>query len=202
MLAQDTKVPFPAYFLRTTASRGRITKTEQRQFIAEHAKAWLRLQKRRRSTGAIMIDIDDTLIDGNQAVQHGFQFMQEMYMEASLHFPIHIVTARPYSDHENVMKLLQKHSFCIAPDRLHMLPTELYYTKDLSHVEDFKYNCYRTISHLHHGVIARFGDKMWDVAYLPAMRMGLFNQVDDKEAYIFKDPNLKGTVSFKLPGTR
>lgn len=196
-LVRDENVRFPSFFLK-----GLRSKTEQRRFVAMNALVWLRVQKKMRHHGAIMIDIDDTLIDGNQAVQHGFQFMQEMYVEASLHFPIHIVTARPDSDHENVMKLLQKHNFCIAPDRLHMLPTELYYKRDLSHVEDFKYNCYRMISHLHHGVIARFGDKMWDVVYLPAMRMGLFDHVDDKEAYIFKDPNLKGTVSFKLPGTR
>lgn len=146
-----------------------------------------------------MIDIDDTLIDGNEAVQHGFQFMKEMYNEASLLFPFHIVTARPNDQHGRVMQLLRSRGFCIPPDRLHMLPSE-HYGGSLSLVEDFKWKAYLEIARQHHGVIARFGDKMWDVAHLDALRMGAFHHVDDRDTYIFLDPNLKGTMSGKLPG--
>ena len=36
--------------------------------------------------GAIMIDTDDTIINGNEAVTHGFEFMHDLYNEASLLF--------------------------------------------------------------------------------------------------------------------
>ena len=190
---QDTKVPFPAYIIKKPR-----TKTDQRRVIAEMSLSWLLLQHKRGARGAVMVDIDDTLIDGNETVQHGFEFMKILYEEASYLFPIHVVTARPEETRDIVMKLLKDRKFCIPPDRLHMLPTELY-GEDLSHVERFKWNVYLDMARQHGGVVARFGDKMWDVAHHTSLHTYL-SHVNVRSCYLFLDPALKGTLSGKLPG--
>lgn len=191
--SQDPKVPFPAYFV--TGARG---KTQLRAYVAQHARLWLRMQRARGAKGAVMIDIDDTLIDGNENVVNGFEFMRELYDEASLSFPIHIVTARPDEEHANVMVMLRKRGFRVPPDRLHMLPTHLY-NRSSRHVVDFKWKCFLKIAQTHGGVVARFGDKLWDVAHHSSLDTYL-SHVSDGDTYIFLDPHMGGTYSAKLPG--
>lgn len=203
-LVEDAKVDFPAYFIRGG------NKTEQRAFVARHALSWLRLAHKRGARGAVMLDIDDTLIDGHERVKNGFEFMKELYDEASLLFPVHVVTARPDDDHANVMRMLAKRGFVIPPDRLHMLPASLY-GESTRHVERFKWDCFVKMNREHDGVIMRFGDKMWDVAHLQSLdpryagstgaaSAGYLMHVPDRACYLFRDPALRGTVSAKLPG--
>ena len=52
----------------------------------------------------------------------------------------------------------------------------------------------------HGKVVARMGDKLWDVAHMDAMRGGNMSHVADKDCYIFRDPRLNSCVSVKLPG--
>ena len=190
----DTNVPFAAYYIKARS------KEEQRRILSEHALSWLRMQKQRGARGAIMIDIDDTIIDKNEKVHDGFECMHAMYQEMSLTFPIHVVTARPDDDHANAMKMLHKRGFCVAPDRLWMLPSALY-GKSTTHVEEFKWKCYLKIGCAHGGVVARFGDKLWDVAHIASSQTYL-KHVDDKHCYVFRDPQMRGTASFKLPGLK
>lgn len=191
-LVRDKSVPFLAYFVRAK------TKTEQRTFVAQHALLWLRCQKSRGAKGAVMVDIDDTLIDSREAVVNGFQFMHELFTEASLYFPFHVVTARPDDQHANVMKMLRERGFSIPPDRLHMLPEELY-GRSTRYVEEFKWRTYLKIGEEHQGVVARFGDKLWDVGHIASYDTYL-KHVRDKDCYVFMDPTMCGTFSAKLPG--
>ena len=193
MLVPDDRVPFPAFFVKCK------TKTEQRRFVAHFARNWARVQHERGYRGAVMVDIDDTLIDGNENVVNGFQFMKDVYTELGSLFPLHVVTARPDDDHLKCMDMLVKRGFCIPPDRLHMLPAHLY-GKESVHVEDFKWKTCCAISDSHRGVVVRMGDKMWDVAHHASLHSSLFAHVDDKDCYVFLDPAQKGTASFKLPG--
>lgn len=96
------------------------------------------------------------------------------------------------------MKMLQSKGFCIPPDRLHMLPAALY-GKDYKFVEEFKWKCFKDMALQHGGVVARFGDKLWDVAHLKSLRSYL-SHIKNKDCYVFMDPCLKGTFSAKLPG--
>ena len=192
-LLRDAKVPFAAYYVRGT-------KSDQRKFVAHHALLYLKLEKARGKSGAIMMDIDDTILNRNERVREGFEFMQYLYETVGIWFPIHIVTARPDDEHANVMLLLKELGFCIPVDRLHMLPAHLY-GKSCRHVEEFKWNKCIEIARLHSGVVARFGDKLWDCAELKSLRTYL-SHVEDDKCYIFRDPCMKGTVSYKLPGER
>ena len=192
VLHRDDKVPFPAYFVKSK------NKTDMRSFVAHHARLWLELQKERKVQGCVVFDIDDTLIDGHQCVANGFPFMVELYNEASLAFPVHIVTARPDDQHEYVMRMLREKNICLPTDRLHMLPEALY-NKSYEHVEKFKWGVHEALVKVHGGVIARFGDRLWDVAHLKSVHTYL-RHVEDRDCYIFFDPALNGTLSSKLPG--
>ena len=52
----------------------------------------------------------------------------------------------------------------------------------------------------HKGVVARFGDKLWDVAHYDSLHNYL-SHVCDSQCYVFFDPGLGGTFSGKLPGS-
>lgn len=189
---RDTKVDFPAFFLKLNSKRF------ERRVVSEYALSWIQYQKGCGVQGCIVFDIDDTLIDGNERVNSGFEFMVSMYSSVHKLYPIHIVTARPNEDHAQCMDMLSKKGICVDPDRLHMLPSELW-GKDLRHVEEFKWECHKKCNSMHSGVVARFGDKLWDVAHIQSLRTYL-SHVKDKHCYIFFDPYLQGTLSCKLPG--
>lgn len=175
------------------------TKTLQRKFISHFAQIWLRFQHARGVTGAIMVDIDDTLININENVTNGFEYMKTLYDEMVLVFPVHIVTARPLEDHARVMTMLTNNGFHIPTDRLHMLPTHLYYDSDTSQVAKWKWETYKEIKRRHKTVVARFGDRLWDVANYRSLNTSL-KHVKHSDCYVFMDASQNGTASFKLPG--
>ena len=113
-------------------------------------------------------------------------------------FPLHVVTARPDDCKEDVMGMLQRRGFNIPIDRLHMLPSHLY-DKGYDHVVKFKWDTFFKIARMHSGVVARFGDKLWDVAHMESLETYL-GFVKDHHACIYRDPRLSGTISSKLPG--
>lgn len=191
-LVRDPKVGFPAYYVKARA------KTEQRAFVAQHALLWLKFQHERGAAGCVVFDIDDTLIDGNEAVVHGFELMVQLFTTVGQWFPVHVVTARPDDRHAEVMRLLQRRGLHVPPDRLHMLPARLY-DSPTRHVEEFKWGVHERLVRAHGAVIARFGDKLWDVAHYESLRTYL-GHVADRDAYVFFDPALRGTLSGKLPG--
>jgi hypothetical protein len=190
----DAAVDFPAYFVRAP------THTALRRFVASHGLLWLRCMKARGARGAVVYDIDDTILDGNEQVVRGFEQMRVLFDEAFHLFPVHVVTARPDMDHDKCMQMLRDRGFHISPDRLHMLPTHLY-DRSTRHVEDFKWGVHQTLVVEHGAVLAKFGDKLWDVAHRDSLRSYL-GHVSDADCYLFWDPRLKGTLSAKLPGRR
>ena len=207
LLKKDDKVPFPAHFV----VGNRITKTEQRHFVAAHAIVWLKLHhmkmKPGTKPGAIMIDIDDTLVDEWEGLRYGFEFMNAMYNQLSLLFPVHVVTARPDTEHANVMKMLHNCGVNVQVDRLHMLPDEHYHHPDHDTrerlVEGFKAGKCVDIAKEHGSVVARFGDRLWDVAPLELIRrqprngLAVLEHVETKHCYIFLH---NGCLCAKLPG--
>jgi hypothetical protein len=190
----DPAVNFPAYFVRAS------THTALRRFVASHGLLWLRCMKARGAKGAVVYDIDDTILDGNEQVVRGFEQMRVLFEEAFQLFPVHVVTARPRIDHDKCMRMLRDRGFHISPDRLHMLPTHLY-DRSTRHVEDFKWAVHQKLVADHGAVLAKFGDKLWDVAHRSSLRSYL-GHVSDADCYLFWDPRLNGTLSAKLPGRR
>lgn len=188
------------------APSSRMSVSEKRRTVATFARLWL---EHRYSTSktkqfeAIIFDIDDTLINGHQLVKNGFEDMVDMYNALSNKYVIHIVTARPDYDKRNALQLLADRGISITPDRLHMLPGNIYDSRGSdrdSKTADFKWKCHEKIEAKHKFVAAKFGDRLWDVAH----RDSLYEyDMKDTDTLIFWDPKFKGgTMSVKLPGAK
>lgn len=189
----DARVDFKAYFVRAKS------KCDQRRFVADHALRWLRAKHAAGARGAIYLDIDDTIVDGNERAAHGFDAMLAMYRAAEMLFPIHLCTARPDTpeDRARTHEMLRRVGFSIPVDRLHMLPAKDYDgPSDLT--RDFKDRTFHAIAKKHGAVLARFGDRLWDVSARHAPSTYL-RHVDETDCYICWDPALRGTASYKLP---
>ena len=196
LVTQDVRAPFPCYFLRSR------DKTTQRKGIAQFGASWCTAQHCRGIEGRVMIDIDDTLINSRESARcDGFQDMLQLYKDINPFFIIHIVTARPDYDKEGCLCMLHKRGFAVDPDRLHMLPGHLYdHSKHIDHdVTQFKWDCFRKLRAMPGMVVARFGDKLWDVAHPDSIPRDLVH-ICDRDCIVFLDPRLGGTLSAKLPG--
>ena len=190
----DSSVSFPAVLVK--GRKG--SKTDQRRVLSDYAIMWITNQHTLGVPGCIVFDIDDTLIDGNETARWGFEFMVDFYKRIFHMYPVHIVTARPNTDHDHVMVLLKKKGIFLPPDRLHMIPEKQW--GDNGNVEKFKWSCHERFVKMHGSVIAKFGDKLWDVAHIESLRDYL-GHIEDRDAYVFFDKKVgKWTLSVKLPG--
>lgn len=199
---RDEKVQFPAFHVNAP------TKELKRRFAAQNALTWCKYMHLNKSSGAIMIDIDDTIMNRNQNSEcDGFGIVHKFYDEVSLLFPVYVVTARPDDAHEYVIRMLRKKGFSLPPDRLYMLPRDMY-DGPTRNVEVFKWKAYLNIAKKHGGVVLRMGDMLWDVASLRSLHAcaerpsgsGYLSHIHERDCYIFMDPALNGTYSVKLPG--
>lgn len=189
-MIRDTKVPFPAYTYRERR------KTDARRVVGYDALVWLRVQHRLGVQGAVVFDIDDTILNHNENVTQGFEEMHTLFREAFRLFVVYVVTARPRDQHGYVMKMLHSKGFCLSPDRLFLLPTE-HYGGPSRLVEAFKWESVQAIQKSAGRIVARFGDKLWDVAPLAKLHNELAH-VDDADTYRFMDETC--VYASKLPG--
>lgn len=192
-VVRDTSVPFPLIFVRSRR------KSELREFVARCALPWV--LRSRGTPGAIVFDIDDTVVNWQEGTAHGFEYMKKLHNALAQHFPIHWVTARPDNadDRRHTLQTLELRGFHkVKSERLHMLPPHLY-GKHHSHIEDFKFERYAKIAKAHGAVLARFGDKLWDVAHMQSLRGGDLAHVKDADCCMFIDPRMSNCLSCKLP---
>ena len=189
-MQRDLRAPFPAFTLR-----GR-RKTDLRAAEAHAALVWLRVQHRLGVQGAVVFDIDDTILNHNECVVHGFEGMRALFQEAFRLFSVYVVTARPDDQHGYVMGMLQARGFPLPPDRLYLLPRD-HYGGPSRLVEEFKWRSVQEIRAKAGRVVARFGDKLWDVAAMPKLHRELAH-VQDGDTYRFMDESC--VYASKLPG--
>ena len=98
--------------------------SDLRTYEARSAWVWLKACHKLGQTGAIVFDIDDTILNGKEKVANGFEHMRTLFRDAFSLFSVYIVTARPDDQHSYVMGMLTKLGFCLPPDRLYMLPKD------------------------------------------------------------------------------
>ena len=178
-----------------------LSQTEKRQFVAREAYATL--SRWGSAKGAVVFDIDDTLINHQESVTQGFEAMVELFDRLSERFVVHVVTARPDDDHALSCACSSK-GIRLPVDRLHMMPTVDYYNdRDRSLVEQFKWRMHQTI------VRARPGRRAlrrpaWDAATTASLDTYL-RHIEHRDTYVF-DPALATPdgapcLSAKLPGS-
>ena len=153
-----------------------------------------------------MFDIDDTLIDDDQKVQKGFEHMRELFLICkTLKFPVYVVTARPDDDEEYVYGMMGRRGMHIEDKHLHMLPAKQYNEKDDDKrdkfITNFKFGVYLDLVKKHDRVLARFGDKFWDVTHKITIERDL-GHLPDTTCLIFRDRLQGMCVSYKLPGAK
>lgn len=178
-------------------ARIRDTKTRQRRIVADHALMWIDSQILAGRKGCVIFDIDDTLVNGSEQAKGGFEFMVRMYKSIRRRVPVQIITARPWDTFDKTMEMLESRGIHVDAAHLHMMDPDEWEHGSTDDVERFKWVCYVKCRDLHGHVIARFGDKLWDVAHIKDLKTPL---AEDAESVLFFDNKMKGTLSGKLPG--
>ena len=118
-IVKDDATSFPSFIVKGK------TLTDKRAFIADAAKTYLGALHKATRKGAVMFDIDDTLIDGHERCQHGFDAMASLYNTLESMYPIHVVTARPDDTKVKTLETLKKRGLVVPVDRLH-IPTDVF----------------------------------------------------------------------------
>lgn len=175
----------------------RGTKTQQRRVVANHALMWLEYQILAGRKGCVIFDIDDTLVNGSEQARGGFELMVRMYKSIRRRVPVHIITARPWDTFDKTMEMLESRDIHVDAAHLHMMDPEEWENGSDKDVESFKWDCYVKCRNLHGHVLARFGDKLWDVAHIEDLKTPL---AEDAQSVLFFDKKMKGMLSGKLPG--
>ena len=195
---QKKNVNFPCFLVHPGKGSGIH---QLRRVVADHALLWIKYQySSGRTQGCVIFDIDDTLVNHQEQIRQGFEFMTEMYADVHELYPVHLITARPDYTRAKTKEMLKKRNIHIPPDRLHMMDGDEYDNGDSEVVEKFKWDKMKKCMKEHENtVIARFGDRLWDVAHLHSLNTYM-KDIEETDCCIFFDPYLNGTLSAKLPG--
>ena len=181
------------------------SKTTSRFEIAQILRGWFTYHNQKRSKGAIIVDLDDTLINHQQRVAEGFEHIRNALIDASHNFPFYVVTARPVEDHAVVLRMVRNLGFHLADSRLYMMDTEEYRETDpdRSHrfQENFKWSSADKIEQREGRILLRMGDRLWDAVPNPGMNEHKFKHIEDKQPFLFFDP-VHRTLCVKLPEGR
>lgn len=186
-----------AILLRGTA------KQPKRECLALIGKQWIQeiLRTQQPLTPAIVLDIDDTLVDGDERVEDGFQQMADMVTCARLKgVSIHFVSARPESTAEDVLKLLHQARCAVDKRNLWLMNDKEYDSKNMKYVIRFKNKSYTDIRKQNR-VIARFGDRLWDIARPVIVDRSLStSELNDRSCFVTIDPTHL-CLCAKMPGS-
>ena len=190
--------PYSCYRVDATSKRQKL------EVIALVAKLWLRgyglAECSREHTPAIVYDVDETLIDGNQRVSGGYRRIREVFDEGRrAGFSTHLVTARPRSSRRDVLELLERERIVVDSSNLWMMDDGEWERNDPRDVKRFKYDSFKKIRKQHGSVVARFGDRLWDICR-PDHADTCLRDVQDKECVLFFDPG-QGCLCSKMPGS-
>lgn len=179
-----------------------ISKSAKRTLVAEVGMVWIRsVLAAHRSTAkppAVIFDIDDTLCD---TAERGFDHMIRLFQMARRNsLRLHVISARPEGTRRIVLELLNRLCVGVDSENLYLMTEEEYAKKGvagLATTTKFKNNNYEKVA-AKHTVIARFGDRLWDVARPEVIRSEL-SECKEEDSFFCVDP-VHFYLSAKLPG--
>lgn len=179
---------------------GGSRKAVKRELIAEVGIRWIdrfaQTKPRNRRPPAIIFDIDDTLVDYQENRRSGFERMTDLFKYARQSgVRLYVVSARPESTRGRVISLLTDIGCGVDSVNLKLMTDEAYKDGTMDDVVEFKDSSYEGIARVSN-VIARFGDKLWDIAR-PADVQAHFAHFSEKSCLVFLDKN---HLCAKLPG--
>lgn len=179
----------------------KISKFAKRTLVAEVGMVWIRsvlAAQQHRSTAkppAIIFDIDDTLCD---STERGFDHMIRLFQMARRNsLRLHVISARPEGTRRVVLELLNRLCVGVDSENLYLMTEEEYSTGGPAITTNFKHTNYEKVA-TKHTVIARFGDRIWDVAR-PEVIKSKLSGCKDEDSFFCVDPKYF-YLSAKLPG--
>lgn len=128
----------------------------QRRSLMRYLHNYLSHCARRNIKGALVFDIDETLIDEQD---RDIRDVIQLYKRFRHTFPTYIITARPDRYRRYTKDQLERHHIdCYK--RLFLLPND-------THPGKFKWNTRKHIEAVEGRILATVGDQMWDVVPHP-----------------------------------
>ena len=136
------------------------SRKKQRQDLMEYLDKYLRHCDRTKCKGALIFDIDDTLVDHRE---RPIREVYDTYQKFRHRFPTYIVTARPSCYRKETEDMLRRNQ--ITYDKLFLLPPREEHDPGL-----YKWRLRRQIAKKHGRVLAACGDQSWDALPWPPPR--------------------------------
>ena len=141
------------------------SRIQKQRFVMKWLNDWLRFQKNLGKDGAIVFDIDDTLVDGeDDDIKHSS--VVKVYRSCQkLGFKCCIITARPEVDGNRSETIRMLHSHGINDwESLYMMPPNTKHTTE--HISTYKFLARQDLRNRYH-IIANVGDMWHDLVRMP-----------------------------------
>lgn len=169
---------------------------EKQNFLMTWLECWLRFQATRPITGAVVFDIDGTLI--NESGQPNDSVVKLYHLCEELRFPRCIVTARPETtqNRQETNFMLRKNGVD-GWESLYMMPG-MSHEVNISELSAYKRQCRDDIE-TRHRILANVGDMWHDLVRFPLHGPMLpLKVLEMRECAIFFPPMSHGEVAVKL----
>ena len=189
-------VPLEANFCAAVV-RGPLHLLGRVEFMLDWLMQWLKYERRGRSFGVVVFDIDDTLVTGDSK-EKALPTLKIYKLCQELGFACAIVTARPERDNNRELTIQMLHRVGVKDwESLYMMPPDVPITS--GGISTYKRVCRDKIAK-RHPIIANIGDMWTDlmVSPFPADAHFIARLPNDACCILFP-PRSDGEVSIKLP---
>ena len=166
------------------------------RYVMAWFDAWMRFQAKCGTRGAVVFDIDDTLVDGNEERIHPVARAYRLCQEYG--FRCCIVTARPESveNRRETMQMLNGHGVSNW-ESFYMMPSSIK-VKDVAHISHYKRSCRDDIE-TRHRIVANVGDMWHDIVRFPLTgATRIIDTCKDQDCAVLFPPMSHGEVAIKL----
>ena len=166
----------------------------ERKIAMSWLKYWLNFNSMIGKNGAVIWDIDETLVDNDELPYKEVQETWDTCIKKG--YTCVVLTARPDfpANRTHTKKVLQRHGF-YPYEALYMMPEDLHPTE--KNVSRYKYAARDDVSK-RHKIIGNIGNRCTDLWRFPQKHEVLRNISDSESAIIFPN-NSHSEVSIKLP---
>lgn len=189
-------VPHECDFCFASVKSG--TEKSRTKLLMSWFTAWMEFQKKCDITGAVVFDIDDTLVDDNE--QHIPPVVDAFNTCINLGFKCAIVTARPegVQNRRETISMLKKNGIH-KWESLYMMPASVK-VFDAEHISKYKRSARDDIE-TRHRILANIGDMWHDLVRFPLVGAHKFlEDFDYTSSGVLFPPMSHGEVSLKLSG--
>ena len=170
---------------------------EQHKAAVDWADTWLQYKMKQGANGALIFDIDETVITLEETE---IKPMCALFRKYRKLFNCYFITARPrtHKSFMDTMRVLKKLDLLGFKD-IYFMPKRSYDAKRDDYVLKYKFETRNKVCERENGsVLVRFGDMVWDIVSTSKNKK-IDNLLDTQDCAIVFVPGLNGEVGVKLP---